>query len=162
MVGIGVDDVLDEGEGGAAGGGDKAGGIPVEGGGDLQCDAGERLAAGVAQGELGAHGEMAGGGHETGVEIVGGEEEAGALLIGENGAGGSLVWNHGFRPWRGVVVWRGWWSTVTLEEDLTLRGCWRRWAGGGLSSRGHTREEKGEREAHCFFELQGVEAPVMQ
>ncbi len=91
VIGVGVDDVLGDGKRGDAGGCDEGRGFPMQGGGDLEGDAGEGLAGDVAQGDAGTHGEMAGGGGYAGVEVVGGEDEAGALLVGEDGAGGGLA-----------------------------------------------------------------------
>ncbi len=159
VVSVGVDDVLGYGERGGTRGSEDARRFPMEGGGDLQGNAGERLAGDVAKGEAGARGEMAGRRGHARVEVVGGEEEAGTLLIGKDRAGGGLAGGCGLRLGRGVGVGGGGWSAVTLEEDLAL---WRGRGGGrgrrrGLSMHGQAREKGEGKEVDAVeAERQGV------
>ena len=138
VVDVGIDDVLRDRKLRCAVWSDEGGALPDEGRGDLQGDAVEGLAADVAHGDAGAHGEARGVGREAGFKIVGGEEESCA-------DGGCDVGVGGGEGWGGSVFSGGGWCAVTLEEDFAVGGgswCWR----GGLGVRGDAREEECEGE----------------
>ncbi len=144
VVGVGVDEVLGERKRKGAGRGDESGAVPDERGGDLERNARERLAAGVAEGDAGAHGEVGGVGIDASVEVVGGEEEVGALGVGERRTCGFGVPESGF----GGVFGGGGRCSVALEEDFGLlrAGCrLLGWRGGGrrLGVEGEAREDEG-------------------
>ena len=135
---------------GVAGGVEEAGGFPVERGGDLQGDAGERLGGDVAQGDAGAHGEVGGGRGEAGVEVVGGEEEAERCSSVRTGPVG--VGPGGMASVGGAVSESGVGGGVPWLSKRT----WPLGAGGGVGGRGglglrrQAREEEGEGEEACW------------
>jgi hypothetical protein len=138
VVGVGIEFVLHDGErGGGVAGADEAGAAPAQGGGDLEGDAGERLASGVGEGEAGAGVDAGGRGVEAEVEVEGGDADGGAIGVGELGLGvgfgglGLSVEAFRFGGWR--FGGRGG-IAVALEEDLAA-GWGRtvgRLVGGGL------------------------------
>ena len=129
MVGVGVDEVLAEGQGLKAAVNALGEILPVERGGELEGEVSEGLGAGVADGEAGADGDVGFGRDEVDVEIVGGEGEGGAVGVGDGvdcfGRCCGLLFF--FFRLLGCVL-------VSVEEDGAL-GCgrrWRRFGSGGL------------------------------
>jgi hypothetical protein len=140
VVGVGVEDGDDEGHLAAV----EADELPVEVGGELERQVGQRGFAVVAEGEQGADGEMALGGAEMDVEVEIGAGGGGALGVFRGGLRGDFGRLWSCRVWLGCTV-DGFAVFVegALEDDLALfvlillglleglRGDGRR-AGGGL------------------------------
>ena len=88
---------------------ENANALPVERGGDLQRNAGERGLAVVADGEEGAHGDLLLGGVEVHVHVEGNEGDGLALGVRGDGGGGypglglrsRASWCCRFRRWSG-------------------------------------------------------------
>ena len=131
VVGVGVDEVGGEGERSGRAAGEAAGGdgVPVQRGGDLEDEAGERGGAVVAEGEAGADGDCGGGGSEVDVEVVGGEGEGAALGVGD----GEGVGLRG----RGGIWWEGA-EALRVHSGRGRRGPFRAavWVGGSGRVRG--------------------------
>ena len=150
MVGIGIEEVLREGERGEGAAGEGVEAFPVEGGGELEGEVVKGGGAGVADGEADVGGELGFGGSEVEIEIVGreGDGDAGGVVGGCVGGslagdffrgfgvgGGDLIccWSCGeFEGVGGEVGGEvGGGVGVAGEEDFALGG-----GGGGLGFRG--------------------------